>query len=133
MTVAPPRIASRSLVRLLATSIVVVAQLGITTLVAQADPPNPPPPAGGYFSLAQVGQWSNLPSDSDCAAQVHQSGWEPRVDDTKRDSVLVDPEAVHASFAERPRAIEGAYDNRWDSWLLQRVDGQYSGATDEIF
>ena len=133
MTVAPPRIALRFLIRLLATSIVVVAQLGVTTLVAQADPPNPPPPSGGYFSLAPVGQWSTLPSDSDCSAQVHQSGWEPRTDDTKRNSVLIDAAAAHASLAARPRAVEGAYDKRWDSWLLQRVDGQYSGTTDEIF
>ncbi len=133
MTVAPPRLALRSLVRLLSTSIVVVAQLGLTTLVAHADPPNSPPPAGGYFSLAPVGQWSSLPSDTDCAAQVHQSSWEPRTDDGKRDNIMVDPNAVHASLAARPRAIDGAYDKRWDSWLLQRVDGQYTGTTDEIF
>src|SRR5689334_17404477 len=108
MTVAPPRIALRSLVRLSATSIVVVAQLGLTTLVAHADPPNAPPPKGGYFSLAPVGQWSNLPSDADCSAQVHQSTWEPRSDDGKRDNITVDPNAVHASFAARPRAVEGA-------------------------
>jgi hypothetical protein len=102
-------------------------------LVAHADPPNTPPPANGYFSLAPVGQWSNLPSDSDCANQVHQSSWETRTDDGKRDNIVVDPNAVHASFAARPRAVGGAYDKRWDSWLLQRVDGQYSGTTDEIF
>jgi len=26
----------------------------------------------------------------------------------------------------------GSYDLRWDSWLLPRVDGQFSGTTDEI-
>jgi hypothetical protein len=26
-----------------------------------------------------------------------------------------------------------AYDPRWDSWLLPRVDGQFTGTTDEIF
>ena len=30
-------------------------------------------------------------------------------------------------------AIGGAYKKRWDSWLLQRVTGHYTGRTDEIF
>jgi hypothetical protein len=40
--------------------------------------------------------------------------------------------AVHASFAARPRARQGAYSLRWDDWLLPRVDGQFIGTTDEI-
>jgi hypothetical protein len=46
---------------------------------------------------------------------------------------MPDAQAVHDSFAARPRSTEGTYDVRWDTWLLQRVDGQFTGSTDEIF
>jgi hypothetical protein len=46
---------------------------------------------------------------------------------------MPDVAAVHASFARRPRAGAGTYDARWDSWLLPRVTGHFSGTTDEIF
>ncbi len=40
--------------------------------------------------------------------------------------------AVHRALAIRPRNTSGAYDPRWDHWLLPRVDGQFRGTTDEI-
>jgi hypothetical protein len=43
---------------------------------------------------------------------------------------MPDPQAVHAAFAARPRG--GHYNLLWDSWLLPRVDGQFTGTTDEI-
>jgi hypothetical protein len=46
---------------------------------------------------------------------------------------MPDPAAVHGAFAARPVGGGGAADPRWDSWLLQRVDGQFTGTTDEIF
>jgi hypothetical protein len=46
---------------------------------------------------------------------------------------MVDPALVSAAFALRPLAIDNNYDARWDTWLLPRVDGQFSGTTDEIF
>ncbi|MFN2589200.1 MAG: Ig-like domain-containing protein [Actinomycetota bacterium] len=92
-----------------------------------------PPPAGGYFGLVPVGQWSSLPSGTACTTLVHRSSWEPRPDNTKRNHIVPDPGAVRDSFAARPRAREGAYDSRWDTWLLARVDGQFTGTTDEIF
>jgi hypothetical protein len=36
-------------------------------------------------------------------------------------------------LAARPVSVGGSADPRWDSWLLQRVDGQFTGTTDEIF
>jgi hypothetical protein len=39
---------------------------------------------------------------------------------------------VRASFAARPLST-AAYDRRWNTWLLRRVDGQFTGTTDEIF
>jgi hypothetical protein len=92
-----------------------------------------PPPAEGYFSLASVGTWSSLPSGADCTALVHRSTWEPRPQNDAPNHTTPDPQAVHDAFAVRPRAQYGTYDARWDSWLLQRVDGQFTGTTDEIF
>jgi hypothetical protein len=42
------------------------------------------------------------------------------------------PGAMAASFASRRRNRGGSYNRRWDSWLLPRVDGQFTGTTDEI-
>jgi hypothetical protein len=42
-------------------------------------------------------------------------------------------DAVHAAFAARPVSTEGTYKSTWDTWLLQRVTGHYTGTTDEIF
>jgi len=92
-----------------------------------------PPPAGGYFpTLVRPGNVTALPDGNTCARAVHNSSWEPRPDNYKRNHVLADAAAVHNSFSTRPRSGLGSYDPRWDSWLLPRVDGQFSGTTDEI-
>jgi hypothetical protein len=91
------------------------------------------PPAGGYFPLIGPKHLGALPSDAVCSASVHRSEWEPRPSNTKRNHVMPDPLAVRESFALRPRASEGGYDPRWDTWLLPRVDGHFTGTTDEIF
>jgi hypothetical protein len=91
------------------------------------------PPPGGYFKLVRAGRWHWLPSGDQCRRLIHRSTWEPRPDNTKRNSVMPDPAAVRAAFSARPRAVDRAYDRRWDSWLLARVDGQFTGTTDEIF
>ena len=92
-----------------------------------------PPPKGGYFTLKPVGAWSHLPSGTACAHKVHRSLWEPRPDNTKRNHVMPDAAAVHAAFKARPLAVNNDYDARWDTWLLPRVDGQFTGTTDQIF
>jgi len=92
-----------------------------------------PPSADGYFSLQPVRSWAALPDNNTCASRVHRSTWEPRPDNTKRNHVMPDPQAVHQSFAARPISNDRSHDQRWDSWLLQRVDGQFTGTTDEIF
>jgi hypothetical protein len=113
---------------------------GVTTTTAASTTTTPPPPAsaaapppGGYFKLVSPGGWGSLPSGATCKQRVHASSWEPRPVNTKRNQVMVDAAAVHAAFAARPRAAAGTYDSRWDSWLLARVDGQFTGTTDEIF
>jgi hypothetical protein len=102
-----------------------------TTVACQSS--GSPPPPEGFFSLRPVGSWSSLPDDIACTTQVHRSTWEPRPWNTKRNHVLVDPAAVHNSLAARPRNTGGGYDSRWGPWLMQRVDGQFEGTTDEIF
>jgi hypothetical protein len=64
---------------------------------------------------------------------VHRSPWEPRRDNYKRNHAMPDAAAVRAAFAARPLAYDNNYDSRWDTWLLPRVDGQFTGTTDEIF
>jgi hypothetical protein len=91
------------------------------------------PPPGGFFELVPVGEWGSLPSGEVCQGRVHASTWEPRPDNYKRNHVMPDPQAVRAAFASRPRAVGGAHHPGWDSWLLARVDGQFTGTTDEIF
>src|SRR5438874_6735071 len=100
-------------------------------------PPPPtstsPPPALGYFGLRTVGTWSSLPSDAQCAAQVRYSTWEPRPQNAQQNNTRPAPGAMAAAFAARPRNQGGSYNPLWDSWLLRRVDGQFTGTTDEIF
>jgi hypothetical protein len=104
-----------------------------TTTTAPSPPSASPPPPGGYFKLVPPGSSESLPSGATCKGRVHYSTWEPRPDNFKRNHVMPDPAAVRAAFAARPRATGGSYDPRWDSWLLPRVDGQFTGTTDEIF
>ena len=92
-----------------------------------------PPAKGGYFSLQPVGSWSSLPSGATCSQMVHRSPWEPRPDNYKRNHIMPNASAVHAAFAARPLAVDNNYDSHWDTWLLPRVDGQFTGTTDEIF
>ncbi|MDT4963576.1 MAG: hypothetical protein QOF87_3223 [Pseudonocardiales bacterium] len=94
---------------------------------------NQPPAEGGYFQLQPVGVWSALPSDASCASRVRYSTWEPRPDNGGPNHVMPDRSAAHRAFAARPVSVGGSEDPRWDSWLLQRVDGQFTGTTDEIF
>ena len=92
-----------------------------------------PPPASGYFGLRPVGGYSSLASDSQCAAQVHYSTWEPRPENSQQNNTKPAPGAMAAAFSTRPRNQGGSYNPLWDSWLLRRVDGQFTGRTDEIF
>ena len=82
--------------------------------------------------MKPVGSWSSLPSDSSCAAAVHYSTWEPRPQNYQQNHTEPAAGAMAAAFAARPRAVGGTYNTLWDTWLLQRVDGRFTGTTDEI-
>jgi hypothetical protein len=79
-----------------------------------------------------VGAWAWLPSGRVCAQRVHRSAWDPRPDNRVPNHAMPAPGAVHAAFAARPLSVDGSYDPRWDTWLLPRVGGQFTGSTDEI-
>lgn len=105
------------------------------TSSASGSPPttsSSPPAASGYFSLRPVGSWSSLPSDSQCAAEVHYSTWEPRPQNYQQNQTEPAAGAMAASFSTRPRDQGGTYNPLWDTWLLHRVDGRFTGTTDEI-
>ncbi len=89
-----------------------------------------PPDPNGYFATQPAGSWSSLPSGSSCSQQVHRSSWEPRPENYTQNHNMPDAQAVHNSFAIRPRS--SSYNSNWNNWLLPRVDGQFSGTTDEI-
>jgi hypothetical protein len=84
-----------------------------------------PPRSSGYFRTLGVG--ASLPND--CAKRVHRSAWEPRPENAKANHTKPNVTAVARSFSARPRR---GYNTRWNSYLLPRVNGQFTGTTDEI-
>ena len=120
-----------------ARSVLVQARTSTTTgtaafaVTAPAPAPGPAPdpvssvvpPAGGYFGLRPVGAWSSLPDDAAAAAQVRRSTWEPRPQNAKANST------VPSSLSVGPH---GGVAPIWNSWLLPRVTGNFTGTTDEI-
>jgi len=90
------------------------------------------PAAVGYLSLRPVGSWRILPGDSQCAARMHYSTWEPRPENYQQNHTMPAPGAMAAAFRLRPRDQGNAYSRLWDTWLLPRVDGRFTGTTDEI-
>ena len=91
-----------------------------------------PPPPGGYFETLPAGGWRTVPDGLTCAGRVHRSSWEPRPGNYQPNHRMPPQDAVRRAFRERPRALLGAYDRHWDTWLLPRVDGHFTGTTDEI-
>jgi hypothetical protein len=91
-----------------------------------------PPPAHAIFAAVAPHDYGRLPSGSECAELIRRSSWEPRPDNYVPNHTTPDPAMVARSFAARPRSTADTYDPRWDSWLLPRVDGQFTGTTDEI-
>ena len=93
-----------------------------------------PPTPHGYFALSPQGSWFSLPGGRRCEERVHRSTWEPRPQNAIPNGTVPAAAAVEASFEIRPLStVDGTYARRWDRWLLPRVDGQFTGTTDEIF
>jgi autotransporter family porin len=69
-----------------------------------------------------------LPSDSQCAARVLQSSWEPRPDNATANQTRASASQLQIFRADG----WGGVDNRANAVLRQRVTGAFSGTTDEI-
>jgi len=86
-----------------------------------------PPPSSGYFELQPVGSYASLPDDAKAAAMVHRSTWEIRRKNTRYNRTT-------------PRSLElppkdpaaRAYDPSWNTYILDRITGDFTGTTDEI-
>jgi len=98
-----------------------------TTLSHPAASDAPPLPRG-YFTLKPVGSYASLPSDAAAAAEVHQSSWEVRPGNRTYNQTKPTGLAIH-----RVNPATQAYDPRWNSYILGRITGNFTGTTDEIF
>jgi len=87
-----------------------------------------PPPPGGYFTLEPVGSYASLPSDATAAAQVHRSTWEVRPGNRADNQTT----PVRLAMRRVNPAVQ-AYDPRWNTHILGRITGDFTGTTDEIF
>jgi len=78
-------------------------------------------PAGGLF--AELPPGSPLPSDQDCAARVQRNPWEPRPQNSQANHAVPPvPYPLPTASWSSPAADH----------LKERVDGQFTGTTDEI-
>lgn len=89
---------------------------------------NVPPPPDGYLSLLPVGSYKSLPSDAAAAAKVDRSTWEPRRGNSRYDHTV----PPHLRLRLENDA-DHAYDPRWNTYVLRRITGDFTGTTDEIF
>lgn len=89
-------------------------------------PPPPPsnakPPAGGYFQLRGAGSFAQLPGDTQAAALVKRSTWEPRPVNA----------AANATIPPQPVSRPGYEGMLNYAALFGRVSGNFTGTTDEI-
>jgi hypothetical protein len=81
-----------------------------------------PPAAAGYFQVSPPG--SALPTDAQCAAQVHNSAWEPRAANQIANSTIVPQPNTLGNFSQ--------WSATWNATYKPRIDGAFSGTTDEI-
>lgn len=95
--------------------------LGPFAATSPKDNPFRERPAGASVTFETLPPGSALPSGDDCAARVGRGGWEPR------------PENATANETIEPARvpIDGG-DERAQQLLAPRIDGNFTGTTDEI-
>jgi hypothetical protein len=111
---------------------VLVGSVGNDTSPFRAVLRSSPPPASAIFATVDPQDYRQLPSGHQCVEFIRRSSWEPRPDNYVPNHTMPDAAMAARSLAARPRSAADTYDPRWDSWLLPRVDGQFTGTTDEI-
>lgn len=110
--------------RVIAAAVVVAVVLGVYAGLVRGRPP----PPGGYLSLRPVGSFASLPDDATAATRVHRSGWEVRPGNARYNHT------IPPRLALQPvDAADHAYDPRWNTYILGRMTGNFTGTTDEIF
>jgi hypothetical protein len=110
--------------------LLLIAVVWLAVGAASADgamPAGPPPPAGGYLHLRPVGSYPSLPGDAEAAALVHRSGWEIRPGNVRYNHTT--PKGLR--LVPRDPAAR-AYDPKWNTYVLNRITGHFTGTTDEI-
>lgn len=89
----------------------------------------PTPPAGEVVdTFATLPPGAVLPGDSECAARVLRSSWEPRPDN----AIANQTQATASELETFHGDSWGGVDSRANTVLRQRVTGGFSGTTDEI-
>lgn len=121
---------------LLLAAVVALLALGMRDAAVTFDRTDSPdaslaPDPDGYFVTKPAGSWQDLPSDAECARQVHHSTWEPRPGNAVANRTRPNASDVRESLTSRPRGDGRTYAARFNDWLLPRVSGQHSGTTDE--
>jgi hypothetical protein len=80
------------------------------------------PSAGGYFQIVAPGNFSGLPPDTQAAAMVHHSSWEPRSQNATANHAVPPSSFTSAGYSGMINHAQ----------LFGRVTGNYTGTTDEI-
>ena len=125
---ATPRVLLMSLAVVALVTAGAVVVLVRASSAQQAVPPRATPPlADGYLQLRPPGSYSRLPDDSAATAMVHRSAWEVRPGNAPYNRTA--PPALR--LAPRDNSAR-AYDPRWNTEILARVSGRFTGTTDEI-
>lgn len=101
--------------------------VALTSCTRISAPYAAPPPPAGYFTLKPGGSYASLPDDSAAAAQVHRSAWEVRPDN----SLYNQTKPTYLQL-RRMDPADGAYDPRWNMYIIGRISGNFTGTTDEI-
>ena len=97
------------------------AEIAVTA--DRAAPVQPPAPGRHPYPFATLGPGSALPSGEECAASVRRSSWEPRPDNAAANRRTPPGVRIDAWGGVKPEANDE---------FLSRIDGRFTGTTDEI-
>lgn len=94
----------------------------LTIVISQQQQNTQQHAAGSYFTTLPPG--ATLPSESDCAAQVRRNSWEPKHQNDTANNTNVYTQGFR---------LTGSAIGDYDKAMENRVTGNFTGTTDEIF
>jgi autotransporter family porin len=97
--------------------VMVLGAVSLAPIRATATPPDQ------WHTFPTIAAGGELPSGQACAEQVVRSPWEPRLENGQANSTM--PDTV-----ELPGW--SGFDLRANLWLMPRIDGRFTGTTEEI-